>query len=216
MYTTSLQEEREHIKYEIAYQTRPFIYNANFKLEEKTTQAMAWISFSNLLPIFFVKDSLFSLVSAVWKPIYLDTTTINKTRLVVQRFQVNLSAKLYDYVELEVQNSENNETKIQKVKIHYDRLPKYSHTSKFRGHLEDGGRSTHPELRQEVKFEQQGEEKKDDDLSDMSLQKRSINGKVVLAKWSPTSMMFTLEKDTTRLINDTSDDLDTTKKGLCI
>ncbi|KAG5631191.1 hypothetical protein H5410_002908 [Solanum commersonii] len=51
----------------IAYQMRPFIYDANFKPGEETTQTMAWISFPDLLPTFFVKESLFSLASAVGK-----------------------------------------------------------------------------------------------------------------------------------------------------
>lgn len=39
-------------KYGIAYQMRPLIYDAKFKSEEKTTQAMAWISFPELFPTF--------------------------------------------------------------------------------------------------------------------------------------------------------------------
>lgn len=39
----------------VAYQMRPFIYDAKFTPEEETTQAMAWISFPDLLPTFYVK-----------------------------------------------------------------------------------------------------------------------------------------------------------------
>lgn len=39
------------------YQMRPFIYDAKFKSNEETTQVMAWISFPNLKPTYFVKDS---------------------------------------------------------------------------------------------------------------------------------------------------------------
>lgn len=40
----------------IAYLMRSLIYDAAFKPNEKITQEMAWISFSNLLPNFNVKE----------------------------------------------------------------------------------------------------------------------------------------------------------------
>lgn len=43
-------------------------------------KVMAWISFPDLMPTFFVKDSLFSLTSPVGKLIHLDMTTINKAK----------------------------------------------------------------------------------------------------------------------------------------
>uniref|UniRef100_M1DF82 DUF4283 domain-containing protein n=1 Tax=Solanum tuberosum TaxID=4113 RepID=M1DF82_SOLTU len=48
-----------------SYMMRPLIYDANFSVEEETTQAMAWISFPNLKPTFFVKESIFSMASVV-------------------------------------------------------------------------------------------------------------------------------------------------------
>uniref|UniRef100_M1DV70 DUF4283 domain-containing protein n=1 Tax=Solanum tuberosum TaxID=4113 RepID=M1DV70_SOLTU len=56
------------------------IYDSRFKVSEETTMAMTWISFPNLLPTFFVKEVLFSIASAVGKPIHLDQATIKKTR----------------------------------------------------------------------------------------------------------------------------------------
>lgn len=63
-----------------SYMMRPFIYDAKFNTEEETTQAMTWISFSNLKPTYFVKESIFSLASAVGKQLHLDMTNRNKTR----------------------------------------------------------------------------------------------------------------------------------------
>lgn len=63
-----------------SYQMCPFIYNVKFKTNEETTQAMAWISFSNLKPKYFMKESLFSLVSAIGKSIYMDMATVNKMK----------------------------------------------------------------------------------------------------------------------------------------
>lgn len=60
---------------------RQELYRAfhKFNIEEETTQAMAWISFPDLKPTYFVKESIFSLASAVGKPLHLDMATINKT-----------------------------------------------------------------------------------------------------------------------------------------
>lgn len=65
---------------------------------------MTWISFLDLLPIFFAKESLFSLSSAVGKLIHLDLTMINKTQpsFAKVKVQVNFTEKLPEYVELEV------------------------------------------------------------------------------------------------------------------
>lgn len=51
-----------------SYQMCLLILDDNFRPEEKTTQAQAWISFSDLLSTFFVKESPFLLASAIGKP----------------------------------------------------------------------------------------------------------------------------------------------------
>ncbi|KAH0665012.1 hypothetical protein KY285_026218 [Solanum tuberosum] len=83
-------------KDEYAFQMRPLIYDTKFKPDEETTQAMAWISFPHLLPTFYGKEALFSLASAVGKPVQLDSATINKTRpsCVRVKVQVDLLAEL--------------------------------------------------------------------------------------------------------------------------
>uniref|UniRef100_M1DW09 Uncharacterized protein n=1 Tax=Solanum tuberosum TaxID=4113 RepID=M1DW09_SOLTU len=48
-----------------SYSMRPLIYAAKFKVDEETTQVMAWISFPNLKPAFFMKESIFSLASTI-------------------------------------------------------------------------------------------------------------------------------------------------------
>lgn len=52
------------------YQMRPLIYDAKLKVDEKMTQDMAKISFFDLSTTFFTKESLFSLDSALWRPIH--------------------------------------------------------------------------------------------------------------------------------------------------
>lgn len=55
------------------------IYNEKFSIEEEITHAIVWISFSDLKPTCFVKDSIFLLAAAIGRPLHLDSVTINKT-----------------------------------------------------------------------------------------------------------------------------------------
>ena len=75
-----------------------------FKIEEETTQAMAWISFLDFKPTFFVRESIFSLASEVGKPLQLDMAKIKKTipSCVGVKVQVDLLANLPKVVEMKV------------------------------------------------------------------------------------------------------------------
>ncbi|KAK4706479.1 hypothetical protein R3W88_033957 [Solanum pinnatisectum] len=110
---------------------------------------MAWISFPKLRPTFFVKESIFSLASALGKPLRLDVATINKTRPSCARVkvQVDLLADLPKVIELEVRNEDTETSRVEKVKIQYDLLPKYCQTCKLQGHAEMECRVLHPELK---------------------------------------------------------------------
>lgn len=55
----------------LAYQMRPLIYNAKFKPEEETAQAMAWISFPDLLPTFCLEGINFLNSLCYWETIAL-------------------------------------------------------------------------------------------------------------------------------------------------
>ncbi|MCD9645184.1 hypothetical protein HAX54_033906 [Datura stramonium] len=46
-------------------QIRPLIYDEKIKVDEETTQTIAWVSFPNLMPTLFGKDTLFTLASVV-------------------------------------------------------------------------------------------------------------------------------------------------------
>jgi len=46
-----------------------FIYDAQFRINEENTKALAWISFPNLLLTYFVKECLFSLASEMGKEV---------------------------------------------------------------------------------------------------------------------------------------------------
>ncbi|KAM3283710.1 hypothetical protein P3S67_022508 [Capsicum chacoense] len=89
-----------------SYLMRTLIYDARFRINEETTKAMAWISFPNLLPTYFVKECFFSLDSAVGKPLQLDLATINKTRPTCARVKVliDLKGKLPKSVLMDIVN----------------------------------------------------------------------------------------------------------------
>ncbi|KAH0748396.1 hypothetical protein KY290_027628 [Solanum tuberosum] len=80
---------------------------------------MAWISFPDLKPTYFVKESIFSnLASAVGKPLHLDMATINKTRpsCAMVKVKVDLLANFPKFVELEVVNDVLQNSRVEKVK----------------------------------------------------------------------------------------------------
>ncbi|KAK4729999.1 hypothetical protein R3W88_022987 [Solanum pinnatisectum] len=132
-----------------SYTMRPLIYDAKCKVEEETTQAMAWISFPDLKPTYFVKEVLFSIATAVGKPLHLDMTTINKTSPSCARVkvQVDLLSEFPKHVEMEIINEMTKESRMENVKIQYDMLPKYCKQCKVQGHEDEACRKLHPKLR---------------------------------------------------------------------
>ncbi|KAH0713391.1 hypothetical protein KY290_008987 [Solanum tuberosum] len=61
-------------------QMRPLKWNHWFVQEEEPSIAVAWISFPDLPPNFFAREAVFSLASAIGKPLTVDMATQNKTR----------------------------------------------------------------------------------------------------------------------------------------
>ncbi|WMV08314.1 hypothetical protein MTR67_001699 [Solanum verrucosum] len=129
-----------------SYMKRPLIYDATFNIEKETMQAMGWISFSDLKPTYFVKESIFLLASAVGKPLQLDMATINKTRPSCARVkvQVDLLADFPKFIEMEVVNEKTKSSRMEKTHIQYDMVPKYCKQCKLQGHAESDSRVLHP------------------------------------------------------------------------
>ncbi|XP_059285587.1 uncharacterized protein LOC132039053 [Lycium ferocissimum] len=113
---------------------------------------MAWISFPNLLPTLFVKESLFSLASAVGKPLHLDLAIVNKTRPNCARVkvQVDLLLDFPKFVMMEIEDEVTKQTRNVKVKIHYDYLPKYCTECMLQGHAIEECRFMHPEIEKDL------------------------------------------------------------------
>ncbi|XP_060202115.1 uncharacterized protein LOC132630559 [Lycium barbarum] len=131
---------------------RPLFYDSNFKIDEETSTAMAWISFSNVFPTFFVKESLFSLASAMGKPLHLDLATINKARLNCAKVtvRVDLLSDFPKFFVMEIEDEVKKQTRNVKVKIHYDYLPKYCTACMLQGLANEGCRVLHPELEKDL------------------------------------------------------------------
>ncbi|KAG5595377.1 hypothetical protein H5410_036609 [Solanum commersonii] len=115
------------------------IYDSRFKVSEETTMAMTWISFPNLLPTFFVKEVLFSIASAVGKPIHLDQATIKKTRPSCARVKVlvDLKGKFPNSVQMNIENPKMGEIRLNMIKNQYDYVSKYCLERKMQGHNKD-------------------------------------------------------------------------------
>ncbi|KAH0638023.1 hypothetical protein KY289_037938 [Solanum tuberosum] len=97
---------------------------------------MAWISFPNLLPTFLVKESLFSLASAVGNPVQLDLATINKTRPSCARVKVlvDLKGNFPKSVMIDIINEKTEHMRSEEIQIRYDYVPKYCMECKMQGH----------------------------------------------------------------------------------
>ncbi len=97
---------------------------------------MAWISFPNLFPAFFVKDCLFSLAMAVGRPIHLDQATLNKTRPSCARVKVlfDLKRKFPKFVHMKIENKSIGKVRINVVDIQYDYVPQYFFECKMQEH----------------------------------------------------------------------------------
>ncbi|KAF3622056.1 hypothetical protein FXO37_32491 [Capsicum annuum] len=115
---------------------RTIIYDARFRINAETTKAMAWISFPNLLPTYFVKEYLFSLASKVGKPFQLHLATINKIRPSCTRKKVliDLKGKFPKSVLMDIVNEVTGERRTEVISIKYDYLPRYCEDCKMQGH----------------------------------------------------------------------------------
>ncbi|KAH0665113.1 hypothetical protein KY285_026319 [Solanum tuberosum] len=119
-----------------------------FDPEEETTTAIAWISFPELPRIFFVKEVVFSLASAVGKPLLVDMATKNQSRPSCARVKVEVDL-LSDFpkrIKIGVRKQITRDVVEKWIRIKYDYVPKYCKTCKLQGHDENDYYIVHPEL----------------------------------------------------------------------
>uniref|UniRef100_A0A0V0I4K5 Putative ovule protein n=1 Tax=Solanum chacoense TaxID=4108 RepID=A0A0V0I4K5_SOLCH len=105
-----------------SYLMRTLIYDPRFNIKEETTKTLAWISFPNLLPTYFAKECMFSLATAVGKPVQLDLATINKTPPSCARVKVLLDLKgdFPKSVVMDIVNDSTGDSRKEVVHIKYD------------------------------------------------------------------------------------------------
>ncbi|KAH0639693.1 hypothetical protein KY285_036279 [Solanum tuberosum] len=123
-----------------SYLMHTLIYDPRFNIKEETTKTLAWISFPNLLPTYFAKECMFSLATAVGKPVQLDLATINKTHPGCARVKVLLDLKgdFPKSIVVDIVNDITGDSRKEVVHIKYDYVPKYCNECKVQGHdIED-------------------------------------------------------------------------------
>ncbi|KAG5627195.1 hypothetical protein H5410_012413 [Solanum commersonii] len=153
-----------------AYEMRPFIYDANFKAGEETTKATIWISFPDLLPIFFVKEVLFSLAS------------VTRPSCARVKVQVDLLTEKPEFVQMQLEDESTLEKRIINVRIQYDSLLAYCMKCKLQGHGEEECRVLHPELVQQYD---------DTQNTTQNIDNKQLYKGVVKSSWKPTNRSFT-------------------------
>ena len=104
---------------------------------------------------------------------------------------MSLAPKLPKLVEIEVFNKNINESRSMSVEIQYDMFPKYCHTCNLQCHEEMECRSVNPELKEKKLTKNFAEESYNANaISKTPIQRRFINGRVVLSKWTTTNRWF--------------------------
>ncbi|KAG5602307.1 hypothetical protein H5410_033677 [Solanum commersonii] len=119
-----------------SYPMRTLKWDPSFDPEEETTTTIAWTSFLELPPIFFVKEAVFSLASVVGKPMQVDMATKNQSRPSCARVKVEVDL-LSDFpkrIKIGVRKQSTGEVVEKWIRIKYDYVPKYCTTCKLQGH----------------------------------------------------------------------------------
>ncbi|KAG5586096.1 hypothetical protein H5410_046530 [Solanum commersonii] len=156
-----------------------------------------WLGFFPAIFVhFYDKETLFSLASAVGKPVQLDLATINKTRPSCARVkvQVDLIENLPEWVEIKVISSGKQSTRIEKIKIQHDLLPKYCRTCKLQGHNEEECRTIHLELKYAREQEVQEEGELPQRQAQEQHQKINKRHKKFIKKWCPIKKVFIIDR----------------------
>ncbi|KAH0687914.1 hypothetical protein KY290_019577 [Solanum tuberosum] len=119
-------------------QFRVFPWTIGFNPKEETSRAFVWISFPNLPPELFAKQSLLSIASAAGKPIAIDKATQDKSRPSTARVKVeiDLLANLPHRMRIQYVDQKTGKSVEQFQKFVYDNLSFYCNFCKHQGHNE--------------------------------------------------------------------------------
>ncbi|KAH0706081.1 hypothetical protein KY285_010613 [Solanum tuberosum] len=141
------------------WQMRTLKWDPWFEPDVETTIGVAWISMLDLPPNCFAKEAIFSIASAVGKPLTVDMATRNQTRpsCAKVKVEVDLVAKLPQRVKINEEDDIIGEIKSKWIKIQYDHMPMYCSECCLQGHDENNCWNIHPELHEGDKQEQRTE-----------------------------------------------------------
>ncbi|WMV44980.1 hypothetical protein MTR67_038365 [Solanum verrucosum] len=119
-------------------QFRVFPWTIGFNPKEETSRAFVWISFPNLPPELFAKQSLLSIALVAGKPIAIDKATQYKSRPSTARVKVeiDLLANLPHRMRIQYVDQKTGKSVEQFQKFVYDNLPFYCNFCKHQGHNE--------------------------------------------------------------------------------
>ncbi|XP_070020640.1 uncharacterized protein [Nicotiana sylvestris] len=117
-------------------QMRIFPWTITSNHKEETSKAFVWISFPNLPPMLFAKQSLLSIASAAGKPLAIDKATQEKSRPSTTRVKVELDllGKLPQILRIKFVDEKFGMVIEHLQKFVYDNLPLYCICSKRQGH----------------------------------------------------------------------------------
>ncbi|KAG5570996.1 hypothetical protein H5410_060762 [Solanum commersonii] len=117
-------------------QFRVFPWIIGFNPKEETSRAFVWISFPNLPPKLFAKQSLLLIASVVGKPIAIDKATQDKSRPSIARVKVELDllANFPHRMRIQYVDQKIGKSVEQFQKFVYDNMPFYCNFCKHQGH----------------------------------------------------------------------------------
>lgn len=127
-----------------------------------------------------MKESFFSIASKVVKPIYLDSTINNQTRpnCVRVKVPVELLLDFPKFVEKNIINPSNKRSRLKRIRIQYDMIPKYFRDCKIEGHDKHDCRVLHPKLkRKEPIVTENNKEEKVENIVTTKVQREKIDSK---------------------------------------
>lgn len=144
-----------------------------FNTSKETSIAIAWISFPSLPPNFFCEEAMFSLASAVGKPLQVVMATKNKTRPSCARVkvEVDLLGEFSKRIKIGIKQ-DGEEVPEKWVQIKYDYLLRYYQIYLIQGHNEEQCYVKNSELFKK-KVDKKGEENKKKKEAENTKQKLS-------------------------------------------
>lgn len=125
---------------------------------------------------------------------------------------MDLDVELPECVEIKVMNNKRKSSSVKAIKVQYNILPKYCQICNLQGHEENECKTLHQELNRLMHGDKI--EEKEHLKEEYLVQKRYVNGKVVITIWNPTPRRFKITRDTKRLMSTAAIEVASTSKEI--